>query len=105
MPFDRDTAMELSREDVRKVADLARLKVTDEELDLLANDLRKIVGYVEVLNEVDTTGVVPMVHAVELHNVLRADELVESLPRTAALSNAPRTDGDYFLVPAIIDAE
>ena len=97
--------MELSREDVRKVADLARLKVTDEELDLLANDLRKIVGYVEVLNDVDTSGVVPMVHAVELQNVLRADELVESLPRTAALSNAPRNDGEYFLVPAIIEAE
>jgi len=46
-----------------------------------------------------------MVHAVELQNVLRADVPIESLPRSAALSNAPRTDGEYFLVPAIIDAE
>ena len=97
--------MELSREDVRKVADLARLKVTDTELDSLAQDLRAIVGYVEVLNEVDTTDVAPMVHAVELHNVLREDIVIESLPRAAALSNAPQTDGECFLVPAIIESE
>lgn len=97
--------MELSRDDVRKVAELARLKVKDSELDSLASDLRAIIGYVQVLNDVDTTGVSPMVHAMELQNVLRADVPVESLPRAAALSNAPRTDGEYFLVPAIIDAE
>ena len=97
--------MELSRDDVRKVARLARLKVTDSELDGLLVDLTAIVGYVQVLNEVDCTGVEPMVHAVELKNVLRSDNLVDSLPRSAALSNAPRTDGEYFLVPAIIDTE
>lgn len=97
--------MELSRDDVRKVADLARLKVSDEELDSLANDLRAIVGYVQVLNEVDTTGIAPMVHAVELSNVLRPDELIPSLPRKDSLSNAPKTDGEYFLVPPIIEGE
>jgi aspartyl-tRNA(Asn)/glutamyl-tRNA(Gln) amidotransferase subunit C len=97
--------MDLSRDDVRKVADLARLKVTEDELDSLAADLRAIIGYVQVLNEVDTTDVAPMVHAVELHNVLREDVPVDSLPRAAALANAPRTDGECFLVPAIIDAE
>lgn len=97
--------MNLSHDDVRKVAALARLKVTDAELESLANDLRAIIGYVEVLNEVDTTGVVPMVHAVELQNAFRPDVPVESLPRKAALSNSPRTDGEYFLVPPIIDAE
>ena len=97
--------MELSRDDVRKVANLGRLKVTDEELDSLAADLRAIVGYVQVLNEVDSTDVEPMVHAVELQNVLRPDVRVESISRSAALSNAPRTDGEYFLVPAIIESE
>ena len=97
--------MELSRDDVQKVARLARLKVTASELDGLLVDLTAIVGYVQVLNEVDCTGVEPMVHAVELKNVLRSDNLVDSLPRSAALSNAPRTDGEYFLVPAIIDTE
>lgn len=97
--------MELSREDVRKVANLARLKVSDDELDSLGADLRAIIGYVEILNEVDCDRVDPMVHAVELQNVLRPDALIESLSRSAALSNAPRTDGQYFLVPAIIEGE
>ena len=97
--------MSLSSNDVRKVADLARLKVTDEELDTLANDLRAVIGYVQILNELDTQGIEPMVHAVELKNVLRSDIVVSSLPRNEALSNAPRTDGVHFLVPAIIGSE
>ena len=96
--------MQLTPADVRKVASLARLKVSDAEVASLTNDLTAILGYVDVLNEVDTTGVEPMVHAVELSNVLRADTVLESLPRTAALSNAPRSDGECFLVPAIIEA-
>ena len=98
-------AMELTRDEVRKVASLARLKVTDAELDSLARDLCAIVGYVDVLNEVNSANVEPMVHAVDLHNVLRPDMLVKSLDRPAALSNAPRTDGEYFLVPAIIEGD
>jgi len=96
--------MQLTPADVRKVASLARLKVSDDEVVSLTADLTAILGYVDVLNEIDTTGIEPMVHAVELNNVLRADTVVESLPRAAALSNAPRSDGEYFLVPAIIDA-
>ena len=97
--------MELSRDVVRKVAGLARLKVSEDELDSLVSDLSAMIGYVQVLNEVDTTDVAPRVHAVELHNVLRSDSVIESLPRPEALSNAPRTDGSYFLVPAIIESE
>ena len=97
--------MDFSREDVKKVASLARLKVSDEELDSLAKDLRSIVGYVQVLNELNCDGVEPMVHAVEGQNVLRPDVLTVSLDRNLALSNAPRTDGEYFLVPAIIESE
>ena len=96
--------MQLTPADVRKVASLARLKVSDAEVASLTTDLTAILGYVDVLNEVDTTGIEPMVHAVELSNVLRADTVLESLPRTAALSNAPRSDGECFLVPAIIEA-
>ena len=97
--------MELSRDDVRKVAELARLKVSDSELDLLADDLRSMIGYVQVLSDVDTTGIAPMVHALELQNVLREDVPVASLPRADALSNAPKTDGKFFLVPPIIEGE
>ena len=97
--------MDFSREDVKKVASLARLKVSDEELDSLAKDLRSIVGYVQVLNELNCDSVEPMVHAVERQNVLRPDVLTVSLDRNLALWNAPRTDGEYFLVPAIIENE
>jgi aspartyl-tRNA(Asn)/glutamyl-tRNA(Gln) amidotransferase subunit C len=97
--------MELSRDVVRKVAGLARLKVSEDELDSLVNDLSAMIGYVQVLNEVDTTDVPPMVHAVELHNVLRSDVVIDSLPRSEALSNSPRSDGNYFLVPPIIESE
>ena len=95
--------MNLTSADVRKVASLARLKVTDADVDSLLGDLSAILEYVDVLNEVDTTGIQPMVHAVELHDVLRADVLQVSLPREAALQNAPRTDGKCFLVPTIIE--
>ncbi len=95
--------MHLTPHDVRKVASLARLKVSDAEVESLLGDLTAILDYVDVLNEVDTTGVPPMVHAVELHDVLRADVIGESLPVAEALRNAPRTDGKHFLVPAIID--
>ena len=97
--------MQLTVGDVRKVASLARLKVSEAEVTSLLGDLTAILDYVGMLSEVDTTDVEPMVHAIELHNVLRSDELVESLPRSAALSNAPRSDGECFLVPAIIEGD
>ena len=88
---------------VQQVAHLARLKVSDSEVDRLSRELGAILTYVELLNEVDTDGVEPMAHAVELSNVLRADEPAESLPRDQALANAPKSDGRYFLVPPILD--
>ncbi len=94
----------LTREDVSKVALLARLKLTDAELEALTAQMGQVLSYVEILNEVDTENVEPMAHAVEVSNVLREDEVRESLPREAALANAPKSDGKCFLVPAILDA-
>lgn len=93
----------MDRSTVEKVARLGRLKLTDEELDRFADQLGSVLKYVDMLNEVDTENVEPMAHAVELTNVLREDVAAESLPREAALSNAPLTDGKYFLVPQILD--
>lgn len=95
--------MALSRDDVAKVARLARLKLSDDEVQSLTGQLGRILDYVVILDELDVSAVEPMVHAVELSNVLRVDELTPSLPRNAALANAPKTDGKYFLVPAIIE--
>lgn len=95
----------LTPDDVRKVARLARLKLTDEEVDLYTRQLAQVLQYVERLAEVETSHVEPMAHAIELENVFRPDEPTPSLPREAALANAPHTDGRYFLVPAILEAD
>lgn len=94
----------LTPDDVSKVAHLARLKLTEAELETFTSQLVRVLEYVDVLNEIDTSDVEPMAHAVELRNVFRADEPGGSLPRHAALANAPKTDGKYFLVPPFLDA-
>ena len=94
--------MNLTRQDVEKVALLARLDLTDAELSLMTDQLGQIVAYVEQLGELDTADVEPMAHAVDVTNIFRADELRDSLPREAALSNAPKADGECYLVPAVL---
>lgn len=96
--------MTLPRDVVLKVATLARLKLTDAEVDAYCGQLGAILDYVAVLDELDVSTVEPMVHAIELTNVTRPDELRPSLPRAEALQNAPKTDGKFFLVPAIIES-
>jgi aspartyl-tRNA(Asn)/glutamyl-tRNA(Gln) amidotransferase subunit C len=93
----------LTAAEVRKVAHLARLSLTDEEIDRFTRQLGDVLNYVAQLNEVDTEHVAPMAHAVELSNVFRPDEPRESLPRADALANAPKSDGRYFLVPQILE--
>ena len=93
----------LTKETVTKVAHLARLKLTDAELNLFTTQLGQVLGYVELLNELDTSAVEPMAHVADIANVFRDDEIRPSLPRTAALSNAPKTDGKYFVVPQILE--
>ena len=97
-------SVQLTRDDVAKVALLSRLTLTEDELDRMTDQLVAILGYVERLSEVDTSGIEPMAHAVERTNVFRDDVPTPMLPREAALANAPKTDGRYFLVPQIFDA-
>jgi aspartyl-tRNA(Asn)/glutamyl-tRNA(Gln) amidotransferase subunit C len=96
-------AASLTADDVRKVARLARLTLTDAEVERFAHQLGDVLKYVDLLREVDTSNVAPMAHAIELTNAFRVDEPRESLPRDAALANAPQQDGRYFLVPPILD--
>ncbi len=92
----------LDRETVEKVALLARLKLSDEELATMTDQLGKIVGYIDQLSELDTDNVEPMAHAVELSNVFKSDEARPSLDREAALSNAPKKDDECYRVPAVL---
>ncbi len=93
----------LTREDVAKVALLARLKLSPEELARYTAQLGRILEYAGILDEVATDDIEPMAHAVELTNVFRDDVVGESLPRDEALANAPKTDGKSFLVPPILE--
>jgi aspartyl-tRNA(Asn)/glutamyl-tRNA(Gln) amidotransferase subunit C len=94
--------MSISRRDIEKVALLARLRLTEAELATMTAELAQIVGYVDQLTEVDTDGVEPMAHAVEVANVFRNDVIAESLPRDEALANAPHHDDRGYLVPAVL---
>ena len=92
----------ISRQDIEKVALLSRLRLTEDELTSMTAELAKIVGYVDQLAEVNTDGVAPMAHAIEVANVFRADQVAPSLPREEALSNAPHHDDRGYLVPAVL---
>jgi aspartyl-tRNA(Asn)/glutamyl-tRNA(Gln) amidotransferase subunit C len=94
--------MSLTRADVEKVALLARLRLSEPELETMTGQLAQIVGYVDQLAEVDTEGVEPMAHAVEMANVFAEDRVDPSLPREAALANAPRHNDRGYLVPAVL---
>ncbi len=94
--------MSLTRTDVEKVALLARLRLTDAELETITGQLAQIVDYVDQLGEVNTEGVEPMAHAIEVANVFRDDRVAPSLPRDEALANAPNHDDRGYLVPAVL---
>lgn len=94
--------MDLSPEDVAKVAVLARLRINPELLATYTEQINEIVHYVEQLQKVDVSGIEPLAHGVEVRNVFRDDRRTDSLPRSEALSNAPKRNHEAFLVPAVL---
>jgi aspartyl-tRNA(Asn)/glutamyl-tRNA(Gln) amidotransferase subunit C len=88
---------------VQKVASLARLSLSEDELRSSGEQLTTILDYVRLLEEVDTSDVAPLPHPVPAENVFRDDRIVPSLPREAALANAPKSDGQFFIVPRILE--
>lgn len=94
--------MQLTREQVEKVAVLARLEFSDSELEQFVEQLGNIVTFVEQLGEVPTEGVEQMAHPSDVHTVLRPDKPREGLAREAALANSPNHDEECFLVPAVL---
>ena len=95
--------MALSREEVAKVALLARLRLDPDELETFTGQLSSIVDFVAQLQGLDTRDVEPLAHGVEVRNVFRADVREPSLPREDALANAPRRNSESFLVPAVLE--
>ncbi|MCS3860799.1 aspartyl-tRNA(Asn)/glutamyl-tRNA(Gln) amidotransferase subunit C [Salinibacter ruber] len=95
--------MSVTRDDVQHVAQLARLDFSEEEEARMAEELSEILGYVEKLDELDTAGVPPMSHVLDVTNVFRSDEIKERIDRGKALEPAPDADNEHFLVPQVVE--
>jgi aspartyl-tRNA(Asn)/glutamyl-tRNA(Gln) amidotransferase subunit C len=95
--------MKITREEVENVAMLARLELTGEEKDTFTGQMDAILAYVDKLNELDTSGVIPTAHAVPMENAFRDDEARPSIGVDNALANAPERADGFFRVPKVIE--
>lgn len=95
--------MSVSKDDVKKIAELARLEFSNAEIEDYTSEMNKILGYVEKLSELDTENVEPLSHPVEKTNVFREDLNIESVDREEALKNAPDATSEHFKVPKVIN--
>jgi len=93
----------MDQNQVKKVAKLARLDLTDAETIEFSDQLSDILEYVQKMNELDTTDVEPLAHCLAVHNCLRPDSAKASLGTDVVLKNAPQQDEDFFKVPKILD--
>ncbi|TFB14259.1 Asp-tRNA(Asn)/Glu-tRNA(Gln) amidotransferase subunit GatC [Filobacillus milosensis] len=93
----------ISKDQVKHVANLARLAITEEEAEKYSEQLSAIIGFSEQLNELDTSGVEPTTHVLDMKNVLRKDEPKEWISKEEALKNAPDKQNGQFKVPSILD--
>lgn len=95
--------MPVTKKDVEYIANLAKLRFNDEELDNFTHELNEILNYVEKLNELDTNNIEPLSHPIENVNVFREDQLKPSIDREEALRNAPSSTEEFFKVPKVIN--
>ena len=95
----------IDREQVRKVANLARLELTPEEEEQFTSQLGNIIDYFQQLNELDVSDVAPTTRAIDVSNVTRKDELQPYAEREAILQGAPEQEGEFFKVPKILNAD
>jgi len=95
--------MKLSRDEVLHIARLARLGLTEGELDKFREQLSNILDNFEILEQVDTSNVPPTAQVIPLQNVFREDEVAASLPQSEVLANAPRREGDFFRVLTVLE--
>ena len=95
--------MEITSEMIERLSQLAKLQFSEDEKKELKIDLERMIEFVEKLKEVDTAGVEPLLHITDAVNVLRDDEVKQTITKKEALLNAPLTDGDFFKVPKVIE--
>ncbi len=95
--------MSVTKDDVRKVARLSRIAVPEERLEELAGELNGIMGWIDLLNEVDIEGVEPMTSVVETSLPMREDVVTDGNKQAEILANAPRTEDGFFIVPKAVE--
>ena len=95
--------MTIDKETVEKVAHLARLELAEDEKEVLIADMSKILGFMAKLNEIDTSGIEPLVYMTSSSNVVREDVVKQEITHEEALINAPKHDENYFLVAKVIE--
>ncbi len=88
---------------VDEIAHLARLEFDEQSKPEILKDMNRMLGFIEKLNELDTSSVEPLIYMTNEHSILREDEAVSSLTQKQALQNAPKKDSDYFKAPKVID--
>lgn len=94
--------MSVDKKEIIKIANLAKLKFNDDEVEKFTGQFNEILAYMEKLNEINTDNVEPLSHPLEVSNVMREDELKKSVDTNDALRNAPDKDENYFFVPKVI---
>lgn len=97
--------MEITPEMIDRLANLAKLMFSEEEKIELKTDLEQMIGFVEKLKEVDTSGIEPLFHITGTENILRDDNVKQTITKQEALENAHLTDGNFFQVPKVIRKE
>jgi aspartyl-tRNA(Asn)/glutamyl-tRNA(Gln) amidotransferase subunit C len=95
--------MNIDKETVEKVAHLARLELAEDEKETMIADMNKILGFMDKLNEIDTSGIEPLVYMTNEINTTREDVIKQEVTHEEALLNAPKHDKDYFLVAKVIE--
>jgi aspartyl-tRNA(Asn)/glutamyl-tRNA(Gln) amidotransferase subunit C len=95
--------MKITKQEVLHVAHLARLNMDESMVERFSEQLGNILEYVETLNQLDTTGVAPTSHAIDMSNAFREDALSASIDRQNAMRNAPQEDEGSFIVPKVIE--
>ncbi len=94
--------MKIDSQEVMHVAKLARLNVSDRDAERLTSEMNSILAYMDKLNELDTSGIEPMAHALQLDTPFREDAVKPSLSNDNALENAPQKEGGFFVVPRVL---
>jgi aspartyl-tRNA(Asn)/glutamyl-tRNA(Gln) amidotransferase subunit C len=95
--------MHINRNNIKYVANLARINLTAQEQELFASQLSDILAYIDKLNKLNTDNIEPMSHAVGMSNVFRKDKPKKSLPASETLQNSPQAKDNFFKVPKIIE--